>query len=177
MLQEILELYAFHRWANQRILAAASALSPEELTRDLRSSFPSVLATLGHLLGADWIWLQRWKGGSPTSGPESWDLSTAEALVGRWAEVEQEQAAFLRGLAEADLHRVLRYRMLSGVAQESPLWQTLRHVVNHATYHRGQVVTLLRQLGASAPGTDLIAFYRENSSAPSIEAVAPPMTG
>jgi uncharacterized damage-inducible protein DinB len=50
-------------------------------------------------------------------------------------------------------------RRLTGA---SPLWQMLQHVVNHATYHRGQVTTLLRQLGATPPKSqDLIAFYRE----------------
>ncbi len=66
----------------------------------------------------------------------------------------------------SDVSRVLEYRLLSGQAGASPFWQMLQHVVNHGSYHRGQVTTLLRQLGAPAPqGMDLVAFYRERGGA------------
>lgn len=66
LLQEARELYAY-RWANQRILSAAAVLSPEELARDVRSSFPSLPATLSHLLSSDWVWRERWNGRYPPS--------------------------------------------------------------------------------------------------------------
>jgi uncharacterized damage-inducible protein DinB len=47
-----------------------------------------------------------------------------------------------------------------------PLWQCLQHVANHSTYHRGQITTMLRQLGAKPAGTDLIGFYRERAQTP-----------
>ena len=161
MVDEIQELFAYHRWANRRVLGAAAALSPEQLARDMGSSFPSVLATLAHLLSAEWIWVERWSGRSPTGIPGDWDLSSWEGLMRRWEEVEARQAALVDGVTEEELRRGLDYRTLQGAPYSSPLWQILRHVVNHATYHRGQVVTMLRQLGASAPGTDLILFYRD----------------
>jgi uncharacterized damage-inducible protein DinB len=163
MVQEIKELYAYNRWANQRILSACSALAPEELERDLRSSFPSVLATLGHLLGADWIWLERWNGRSPTGVPEGWEPWSWNGLTQRWIEVEQRRTAFIEELRSPDLQRVVHYRNLQGTPLAAPLWQLLRHVVNHSTYHRGQVVTLLRQLGAPAVSTDLVLYYREKT--------------
>jgi uncharacterized damage-inducible protein DinB len=68
---------------------------------------------------------------------------------------------FVESLSNDDLQRVISYRNLAGVPGESALWEMLAHVVNHATYHRGQVTTLLRSLGAAPPAsTDLIAFYR-----------------
>ena len=167
MLQEIQELFAYQRWANRRLLTAASALSAEQLTRDLGSSFPSVLATLAHMLSAEWIWLERWNGRSPGGAPESWDLSTFEGLMRQWEEVEGRQEEFLQALGEEDLQRVLDYRTLKGDPFSTPMWQLLRHVVNHGTYHRGQLVTMLRQLGSSAPGTDLVIFYRERAPGPS----------
>src|SRR6185437_8220373 len=118
-----------------------------------------------HMLGADWAWLSRWQGHSPSALPESWDLSTFDALRARWAEVERDQEAFIAGLTDDALRRPLAYRNWAGESCEEPLWQILRHVVNHATYHRGQVVTMLRQLGATAPSTDLIKFYREQAGA------------
>jgi uncharacterized damage-inducible protein DinB len=65
-------------------------------------------------------------------------------------------------LASAELDRVYDYKLMSGKAGSSPLWQMVAHVVNHATYHRGQVTTMLRQLGAVPPqSTDMITYFRE----------------
>lgn len=164
MVEEVRELYAYTRWANHRVLDAASHLSDEAFTKDLGSSFPSVRDTLVHILSAEWIWLSRWQGHSPTGVPDSWDVSTLDALRARWSEVEQNQRAFLSELTEAELGRTISYRNTKGEPFEQTMGQMLRHVVNHSTYHRGQVITLLRQLGAEAPTTDLILFYREKNS-------------
>ena len=156
---ELQELYAFNRWANEEILAAAAGLSSEQLSRDLGSSFPSVLATLAHVAQSDWVWLQRWGGVSPTA-PPAWDVSTLPALLGHWVTVQDQREAFLASLDDAALDRPIAYRNLAGVASTNPLWQLLRHVVNHSTYHRGQVTTMLRQLGTATVSTDLVRWYR-----------------
>lgn len=164
MIDEIRDLYAYNRWANRRILDAAARLDPASFTKDLGGSFPSIRDTLAHVLGAEWVWLSRWRGESPTGLPSEWDLSTLEALRGRWAEVERDQRALVDGLAEEDLGRSIAYRNTRGDPFENTMGQMLRHVVNHSTYHRGQVVTMLRQLGAGAVGTDLIQYYRERAA-------------
>ena len=161
MPREIQELYDYDRWASRRILAACAGLSAEQLGRNLGSSFPSVLATLEHMLSANWIWLERWQGRSPGNVPASWNISGWDALEHEWADVERRQGTFIAGLREDDLRRVLDYRNTAGTPFAAPLWQLLRHVVNHATYHRGQVVTMLRQLGSPAPSTDLVLYHRE----------------
>jgi uncharacterized damage-inducible protein DinB len=172
VLNDIIELFDYSRWANRRILSAASALPAEQLGRDMGSSFPSVLATLAHILSAQWIWLERFLGRSPTRAPEGWDLSTTDALAATWAEVERVEREYLGTLTEDDLRRVIHFRTLKGDPAAGPLGQLFRHVVNHSTYHRGQVVTMLRQLGHSAPSTDLVLYYREH--APPMD--APPVT-
>ena len=164
MIEELRDLFAYTAWANGGVLDAVAKLDAEAFTRDLGSSFPSVRATLVHLLGADWIWLARWHGTSPTALPEGWDLSSVDAIRQRWAEVERERAAFAAGLTDDDLARPLAYRNMKGEAFVNTLAETLRHVVNHSTYHRGQVVTMLRQLGAQGVNTDLIGFYRQRAS-------------
>src|SRR5690606_38710503 len=156
-------LFAYNRWANHRILDAAAKLGDEALDRDLGSSFPSVRATLAHVLSAEWVWLSRWKGTSPTGLPDSWDLSTLDAIRARWAEVEREQHALIDALGEDDLRRAVAYRNIKGQPFTSTMAQMLRHVVNHSTYHRGQVITMLRQLGAEPLSTDLIASYRQHA--------------
>lgn len=163
MNEEIEDLYAYNRWANHRILDAASALSTEAFAKDLGSSFPSVRDTLVHILSSEWVWLSRWRGHSPSGAPDSWDVSTLEGVRSQWTAVEQDQRAYISELTAAMLGRSIAYRTTKGEPFEQPLGQMLRHVVNHSTYHRGQVVTLLRQLGAEAVSTDLIVFYRTRS--------------
>jgi len=158
--KEIQELYAYNRWANRRILGAAAVLEPQAFGKDMGSSFLSVRDTLVHILAAEWVWLARWQGTSPTGLP-SWDLVTCDEVRKRWAEVESEQQEFIEALTEADRRRVIAYRDTSGRARENELGHMLRHVVNHSSYHRGQVITMLRQLGAETVGTDLIRYYRE----------------
>lgn len=164
MIEHIRDLYAYDRWANRRILDAAERLPHQDFVRDLGSSFGSVRDTLVHVLGAEWVWLRRWQGTSPTGLPP-WDLDTTGDLRTRWSEVEGEVQSFVGGLVEQDLDRRVAYRNTKGEPFESTMIQMLRHVVNHSTYHRGQVVTLLRQLGADAPTTDLILYDRERRHA------------
>jgi len=158
---EARELFEYGTWANAACFRAAAALTADERTAKAAGSFPSVLATLGHVVGAEWIWLRRWLGESPASAPE-WarDASLAD-LEARLASIEAERAAFLAGLADADLARPVAYRMFSGQEATDPLDRLIRHVVNHSTYHRGQLAAQLRALGRIPPSTDLVRFHRE----------------
>jgi uncharacterized damage-inducible protein DinB len=162
-LDEIHDLFAYDRWADRRILDAVDALDAEAYGRALVSSFPSVRDTLVHALAARWVWLRRCTDTSPAGMPQGWQGMGFEALGAAWQEVDAELAAFLAGLAETDLDRTLAYRDTRGRDFAQPLWQVLRHVVNHATYHRGQLVTLLRQVGAEPPATDMVVYHRERA--------------
>ncbi len=163
MIEELKDLYAYNVWANERIVNAAEELDPDSLVRDLGSSFPSVRDTLRHILLGEWVWMERWDGRSPTGPPNSWDLSTLPAIRMRWRTVAERHSAFVSGLEESSLARVVPYRDIRGNSFEAPLGQLLLHVVNHSTYHRGQVTTLFRQLGKTAPSTDLVVFHRERA--------------
>lgn len=164
-LDEIRTLIEYNHWANHRSLDACAPLTPEQFTRDLGNSFPSVRDTLAHILGAEWIWHERWNGRSPTALPPGNDFADMAALRARWAELESTICGYLGRLTEADLQRVLEYRLVSGQASAQPLWQLIQHLVNHGSYHRGQITTMLRILGAKPVGTDLITFYRERAAA------------
>jgi uncharacterized damage-inducible protein DinB len=164
MVDELKRLLGFNRWANQRLLEPVAELTPEELRRDMGSSFPSVLDTLVHMYGADWIWLSRWQGGSPTALTGADELTSLEAVRGRWDALWAEQQAFLAGLSDADASRRVHFRLFSGAEREQALAELVRHVVNHGTYHRGQLVTLLRQLGKAPPSTDYVQYLRETGA-------------
>jgi len=159
--EEMRTLYDYNAWANHRQLESASQLTTEQFTRPLGSSFGSVRDTLAHIYGAEWIWLERFQGRSPSSLPEAAQFQDLAGLRGRWTELEGRLLGFVHGLTRADLERQLEYKTLKFGVYKNPLWQSMQHLVNHGTYHRGQVTTLLRQLGAEPISTDLMHFYRE----------------
>lgn len=155
-------LLDYHYWARDHILDAVDRLSPDEYTRDMGNSFRSVRDTLVHTYSAEWIWLSRWQGTSPIAMLPPDMFPDSATLRSAWQAHEGKMRSFFEGLDAAGIARVISYRSMAGQASASVLWQMAQHVVNHASYHRGQVTTLLRQIGASPPRSmDLIAFYRE----------------
>jgi uncharacterized damage-inducible protein DinB len=159
-------LIEYSYWARDRSLASADQLSPEQLTRNLGSSFASVLDTLVHMHFAEWIWYQRWQGRSPSAGPDASRITSVAALRDAWHPLEAQIRAFVDSLGPAGLARVLDYTLMNGTPGRSAHWQMIAHVVNHGAYHRGQVATMLRLLGATpAQSTDMIVFFREQSVA------------
>ena len=163
-LKDISELYDYNRWANRRTLAAAGRLGGDAFLRDMGNSFSSVRDTLAHIIGAEWIWLERWHGRFPTALLEAGHFTTVRSLESRWEAVEHDQARFFQSLTGQRLNEELAYLNRSGQRYSYPLWQQMTHVVNHSSYHRGQVTTLLRQLGAEAVSTDFLEYYDEKGT-------------
>jgi len=159
-------LYDFNSWANRRTLESCSSLTPEQFARDLGSSFGSVRDTLVHICGAEWLWLERWHGRSPKEIPTPAGFPDFESVRRRWAEVERDLLDYVASLTQEDVQRVMKFKTMNGTEYAQPLGQCLQHVANHSTYHRGQIATLLRQLGAKPVGTDMIAFYRMQAAQP-----------
>lgn len=159
MLAELLDLIAYNRWATGRVLDAAGRLTDEQLGRPLSGSFPSVRETLAHVVAAEWVWLSRWGGDPLGKAPDLSGCADVRALRERWQVLCEAQSAYLAGLTEAALGRSVSIITRTGISAELPLHETLRHVVNHSTYHRGQVTNMLRQLGAEPVATDLFLYY------------------
>jgi uncharacterized damage-inducible protein DinB len=158
---EARKLFHYNSWATARMFSAAEALTPEQVEAPLVSSFPSLMATLAHIVVTEWIWLQRWRGESPTAAPAWAAEPSLRELKAQLAAIEAERASFLVGRTDADLEDEVSYRGGDGQAFAHPLADLIRHVVNHSTYHRGQLVTLLRQLGHTPPSTDFTRYLRE----------------
>lgn len=159
-------LYDYNSWANHRTLDSCATLTPEQFTRDMGSSFRSVRDTLAHIYGAEWLWLERWHERVPTTLPSSADFPDLRTLRARWEEHDRNLREYVNALTPATLQRVIKYKNTRGTPYEGPIEPMLAHVINHSTYHRGQVVTLLRQLGGTPVTTDLIGFHRERAAQP-----------
>jgi uncharacterized damage-inducible protein DinB len=159
--QDLQTMLDYHYWARDRALDALEPLTPEQYNRDLGSSFKSIRETATHLYAAEWAWHSRWHGESPTAMLTADQFPDLPSLRAAWVEHEQKMRALVGSLDDAGVNRVVEYKLLSGQPGASPTWQMVQHVVNHASYHRGQLTTMLRQLGAQpAKSMDIIAFYR-----------------
>jgi uncharacterized damage-inducible protein DinB len=160
-LEEIRTLFAYNRWATHRLLDASRLLNPDTFTRGLGTSHGSLRGTLVHTLWSEWIWLQRWRGSSPRQMFSEDEFRDVAAIEARWLEVERDRQDFIASLTEDQLVTRIAYENLQGQRWEYALVHMIQHVVNHSSYHRGQVVTLLRQLGRTPPGTDFLVYFDE----------------
>lgn len=159
--QDIEFLYRYDRWANNLVFGCASKLTAEQFIRDLQSSHRSVRDTLAHVLAAEWIWLQRWRGISPRSLFDPAEFPDVASLSAKLKEVEEDQIKFIESLTDEALGADVAYTNTKGERWEYPLGHLMQHLVNHSSYHRGQVTTMLRQVGAEAVSVDLLYFLDE----------------
>jgi uncharacterized damage-inducible protein DinB len=163
--KDLRRLLDYTVWANHKLVRAAATLSVDDFKRELGGSHGGVRGTLTHILGAEWIWLERWKGVSPTRRIDEGEFEDVLALRERWKAIEGHRASWFESLRERDIAEVVRYKALDGQGFAAPLWQLVQHLANHSTYHRGQVLHLLRQLGAKPVSTDLLYYDREQAAA------------
>ena len=163
-LHDLHTLFEYNAWAKARLVEVVETIPHEQYMKDFGSSHGGIHGTIFHIMGAEAIWLRRWKGESPASFWKAEEFPTFDALKQRWDMVEHEMLGFCHMLkSDEDIHRTIVYRDLKGNDYSQPLNQLMQHLVNHSTYHRGQVTTMLRLVDVKPPNTDLITYYREKS--------------
>ena len=157
---ETQRLYDYNSWANERVLESLQPIGQEVFTGHKQASHGSIRGILAHIAGAEWIWLERWKGSSPAGLlPES-EFETVEIAAQRLRRIDRDLQEFTSRLTQEDLDGRRGYKTTEGKASSNVLSDMLLHVANHSSYHRGQITTLLRQLGAVPQSTDFILFIR-----------------
>lgn len=157
--RDIQLLFEYNRWANAEILRSVSELTPQQLTTNLRTSHGSVHGTLTHTLSSEWIWLTRCQGVSPKAQLDPADFPGLAAVRTKWTEVEQNLKRYIDALTDEMLKTVISYTNTQGEQWSYPLWQIMQHVVNHSSYHRGQIAGMLRQLDAKPAMTDYLVYF------------------
>lgn len=162
--EEVRTLIAYSQWANRALLGATRALTADEFSRDLRTSHGSVRGTLVHIIGGEWKWLELWKGQTSKQINDAFldhwyseRFRDATALESEYHVLSNDQSEFVQALTDTALGARLSFENSRG-SQHLSMAQSIQHVVNHSSYHRGQVVTLLRQLGRPVVATDFHAF-------------------
>jgi uncharacterized damage-inducible protein DinB len=156
---EIRSLFGYNAWANQRVLQACAALTPAQFTEPAAGSFASVERTLHHIMGVEWLYIERLHGRHPTELLPGEKFDTLAAMSARWQQIKKGLDDYIRGPEPGDLERIVEYKNMQGKPFRYNLRTLLQHVVNHSTYHRGQVTTQLRVLGAKPLSTDLLRYY------------------
>ena len=156
----IRDLYGYHHWANRRLFDVAVGLGDAAVARDMGKqwSVPTLKGMFAHIYGADTIWLTRWRGASPSRIPGDADFSSMADLRAKWDALESEQRAFVDGLDEAGLSRVVSYKNTEGAQFGVALGALLQHVVNHATHHRSEAATMITLISGSPPDTGINTY-------------------
>jgi uncharacterized damage-inducible protein DinB len=162
---ELLLIYEYNYWANQRLLTAAMQATHEELTQETTLSYETVLRTLAHIMSAEWIWRQRCQEGiSPAAPLDPDNFTTLDVLQNRWEEEEAAMRGYLAGVRDEALEQTVKYKTTEGIARENILWRLLYHVVNHGTQHRAEAAHVLTQFGHSPGDVDFTVFLLEVQS-------------
>jgi len=163
MKETLLQLAHYNIWANKRITDVLLQLDDATLDLALPSSFPSLRRTAYHMWSAEFIWLQRLQLAENPVWIEAVFTGTAAEAFAEWQKTSQQLAAFVeRQQDDRAFAHVLQYYNSKKQPFKNPVYGILQHAFNHATYHRGQLVTLLRQAGITKiPATDLIVFIRK----------------
>jgi uncharacterized damage-inducible protein DinB len=158
-LDRILRQTIYNAWANAQVFHVVQTLSEEILMRPNGSSFPSICETVLHIWDAELIWLNRLQGKSFSTWPSK-DWKREHGIAG-WIECSNRLRDYCAAQQEGWWEETAHYQLLSGKGHATPHADIVMHVTNHSTFHRGQVVTMLRQAGITdLPSTDLIAFLR-----------------
>jgi uncharacterized damage-inducible protein DinB len=161
--EDVQVLYRYHRWANRRVLDAVAALSEEDRLKDLGVSYRSVDGTLRHIVWGEWRWLARWVAPRDAAGGDPLTAVGQAALLFRWRQIERVQTDFVESLSDDDLKKRITYENPPGTPWTYTLAEMLQHLVLHSTFHRGQVVAMLRQLGAPGIATDFLVHIDEGA--------------
>jgi uncharacterized damage-inducible protein DinB len=161
-MKELLRRYAaYNLWANERIITAMLTLSHDQHHQEVINSFNTLYKTLFHVWGAGNMWWRRFQKEKNIVAPADDFSQSMQALTDAWKEQDMQWLGFTGHLDDKSLNETLTYRNTKGDEFCEPVFLILHHLFNHSTYHRGQMVTIFRQLGMqSIPGTDFIAWVR-----------------
>jgi uncharacterized damage-inducible protein DinB len=157
LLQSLRMMAGYNRWMNEKLYTLCAQLSDGERKRDRKAFFRSIHGTLNHLLLTDRGWLGRFNG-----KPDQELYDNFEELCHERARTDREIEDFVAALGPARLAEDFTYQTYAGTTFTHSLGPALVHLFNHQTHHRGQLTTLLNQLGIDPGVTDAMVYYRQH---------------
>jgi uncharacterized damage-inducible protein DinB len=162
VVKELLQQYsAYNAWANQRLVECIQSHPEDIINRAVPSSFPTIYATLLHMWDAESIWWQRLKLQEVVIPPSAKFEGSVRDVAAALLHQNNLWKNWIDQASAAAIDHVFHYQNTKREQFRQPVYQVLLHMFNHGTYHRGQLVTMLRQLGIDRiPGTDFIIWSR-----------------
>ena len=160
-MKQLLQQYAaYNIWANKKIIETANLLSEGQINKEIVSSFPSVYKTVLHLMEVENVWWERLKLVERTT-LSGWFTGTFDELSKKWIELSMQWHNWIQNANDANISHVFAYQNSKKEHFKQPVYEMLLHLFNHQTFHRGQLITMFRQLGIDKiPPTDFIVFSR-----------------
>lgn len=169
MKHSALQQYEYHKWANSRVFNHLKELPDEVYDLKIKSVFSSIEEVLVHMYQTDGMWLSVMSGDSfektmevITQLKENSNDQDLDEMQSLYSETSQQYAAFFERME--DLDEVLSIEHPRFGKLETPISDLVKHVVNHGTYHRGNITAMLRQQGHAGVPTDYIFYLHENST-------------
>ncbi|MGE6370092.1 DinB family protein [Planococcus kocurii] len=155
------KMFSYHKWVTLACLQHVRDLGEELYKTEGINSFASIQETTEHVLGVEKLWLLRMSGvANPTF--EHFDVETTEQAAESFMLLHAEMELFFASLPEAQWQETLHYRNMRGDDFSTTREEMLFTFVNHASYHRGQVTSLLRQFGKEGMALDYIYYQKQN---------------
>lgn len=161
----LIEQLRYNQWAVRQYIEVLRQVDSAQFKGNMNSSFSSIHETLGHMLWVEELWYERWQGHLVKKLFDSKNNPSLEILESRFAEIHTKQIQLLESHADGSENRRISYVNFQGQKWEYNLSQLVQHLVFHSAYHRGQIATMLRQIGRVPPKTDYLVFIDELSSA------------
>lgn len=163
-MKELLQQYtAYNVWANQRITDLVRTLTEEQVQQDINSSFRSIYKTLLHSWNAEAAWWRRINNLPQDNLPFNTFTGTVTGLCDEFLKQSQAWKDWAATVTDEALQQQLTYQNFAGEQFTQPVYQVVLHVVNHATFHRGQLITMFRQVGVEKLfSTDFTMYCRSN---------------
>ncbi len=157
-------LYTFNAWANARVVEALRGIPGHDYEKEQGGGWPSLRATFVHIAGATDAWAERFSGRDATRLATIAELPRLDDAVRLLVAAQEKHARLLPTYDAARLAAPFAWKNLQGEEKTAPFWVVVRHVVNHQTYHRGQISSMLRRLGHAPKATDMVVWGIEVAS-------------
>jgi len=156
-------MFEYVRWADASMIRAARTVPDEGYYRDQGISIGSIHKLLVHCMAAQWIWLSRWRGECPTRLENHEDFPTRDSLEQRWPLVHSAMLDFLGLQSQKGLSRIVQYKNTRGEIYNVALGDLMLHVIDHGSYHRGQVNTMIKHAGGTPAAVSFHLYALEKT--------------
>jgi uncharacterized damage-inducible protein DinB len=158
---DLTKLIEYNNWANRRIADQIRSMRNDLFTEEVGGSFPSIRLTMVHIMESDWLWMHRFNGIPLVDIPDNWSTDNAQAVVNIWTPIQDQTLERVQALS-TDPGQEIHFITKKGTPFSLSLADLVMHIANHGTYHRGQIVNMIRILGQTPVNTDYFIFCTVN---------------